>query len=736
MKQIISTLDELLAESKKYIKKKESLKLIKQAYEYAGKMHEGQKRKSGEPYITHPLNVAYILATLKVSPIVIAAGLLHDTIEDTETTYDDLVLLFDIEIADLVNGVTNLKRLKYESREDKATKNFQNLFLAMAKDIRVIVIKIADRLHNIRTLYARGEDARKRISKETLEVFIPIIHRLGMYKIKAEIEDSCFRYFDPENYENISNMIEKEKNKSDSGLNEFIKELEDLLSKGRKKPDIKGRVKTAYSIYKKMNNKNKDFNEIFDLLAVRIIVDSIPSCYEVLGTIQQKFKPIPNRFKDYIAIPKANMYQSLHTTVISPKGKIFEVQIRTKEMDAIAEDGVAAHWAYKEKAKYSAKSQQKEISASLPWFKKFVEYSAKDEDYIGDKEEFFNIVMQDLLPADVFVLSPKGRIIDLPKGATVIDFAYRIHTDVGHKMVGATVNRRMVPISYELKTGEVCEIRTSKQSFGPSEDWLKIVKTRHAKNKIRQFFRLQNRDEKEKRGKEKLEKEFAASGLNMNEYVKDEKFINSFQKHDIRTESDLYYSVDVGYISAKTIVDKIVRVNKSKRDSETLIDQYNEVGKNRNKNKSSSGIIVPGVDLPYVKIAKCCMPIPGDAIVGVVTKGSGIVVHNENCHNINNQQNIHKIEVEWDAEVISDNQTNFEVELLITAFDRSLLVADILNTINKIKVGIVNINADVKDNKIANIKLKITVKNSVVLEQVVANIKKIPDVYSVERFNK
>ncbi len=731
--KIIKTFDELMASVKNYIKEEENIDLIKRAYRYAYRMHDGQMRKSGDPYIVHPLNVAYILSELRASPMVLAAGLLHDVIEDTEATYDDICLLFDLEIADLVRGVTNLKRLKYESREEKAAQNFQKLFLAMAKDIRVIIIKIADRLHNIRTLFARSEEAKRRISKETIDIFVPIIHRLGMYKIKAEIEDKCFKYLDPDNYENVKELIKVEWEKSNIGLDEFINSLQEKLTSEGIKSDIKGRVKTIHSVHKKMVNKNKEFTEIFDLFAIRIIVDTVGCCYETLGLIQQMFKPIPKRFKDYIAMPKPNLYQSLHTTIIAPSGKIFEVQIRTKKMDEIAEGGVAAHWAYKENSKLSAAKQQKEILAKLPWFKKFVEYSADGDTLSVAKDEFFNVVMEDLLTANVFVLTPNGRVVDLPSGATVIDFAYKIHTDIGHKMVGATINGKIVPLAYEVKTGQVCEIRTSKRSFGPSEDWLKVVKTRHAKNKIRQFFKSQNREEKEERGKEKIMAEFSDRDLVASEHLKKENALRYLVKYDIKNESDLYYAIETNVITAKTAVDKIIQNEPNVQSNEEILKQYNQTQTNEKiKPKSSFGIVVPGITLPYVKIAKCCMPIPGDEITGIVTKGSGIVVHTVDCHNIGEKANSHAVEVYWD----SDYNQNYEIDILITAFNRSNLLSDIINVFNKLKTQIKNLNVEVSKDEMVMITLKISVKNVSCLEQHAANLKKIADVYSVERLIK
>ncbi len=738
MNKIIYTIDELMASAKKYIKRQENLDLINHAYLYAEKMHSGQMRKSGDPYITHPLNVAYILTTLYASPTVIAAGLLHDVIEDTESTYDDIVLLFSLEIAELVKGVTNLKHLKYESREQKTVENFQKLFLAMAKDIRVIIIKIADRLHNIRTLDVRSEEAQRRISKETLDIIVPIIHRLGMYKIKAEIEDTCFKYLDPDNYENVSNLIKLQREKNNKGLEEFIIKLQNVLSKDDSKPDIKGRVKTIYSVNKKMKSKNKEFSEIFDLLAVRIIVDTVGDCYEALGVIQTLFKPIPNRFKDYIAMPKPNLYQSLHTTVIAASGLIFEVQIRTKKMDEIAEGGVAAHWAYKEDSQVSADIQQQQILDKLSWFKKFVEYSTDDMQDIEEKDEFFNVVMEDLLPANVFVLTPNGRVIDLPSGSTTIDFAYKVHTGVGHSMVGACVNGKIVPINYELKTGEVCEIRTSKQSFGPSEDWLKIVKTRHARNKIKQFFRQQNRVDKEFSGKEKLEKELETKGYKLSLILEKNTSLEQFYKYDIRTINDLYYAVEVGHLNIKTAVEKLLKENdKEAKSNEAIIEHYQQKSENiQTSKKSTSGIIVPGISLPYIKIAKCCMPIPGDKITGIVTKGNGIVVHTYDCHNVLGKEDLHEVEVLWDEEEVTKGLSNYELDLLITAFDRVGLLSDIINVFNKMKIGVTNVNVNVNKDQSVKIEVRIKMKNSMHLDQHVANLKKVSDVYSVERLYK
>lgn len=729
MNEVMNKYQELLKEAKRYITKENSLQLIEKAFKFAQKMHQHQLRKSGEPYIIHPLEVAIILTSFNAGPSTIAAGLLHDILEDTGVSYQEMKQAFGEEITRLVDGVSKLGQIKYVSKEQALAQNHQKMFLAMAKDIRVIIIKLADRLHNMRTLKYMPYEKQLSTSKETLEIFVPIAHRLGMYRLKSELEDRCLRYLDNEEYYYIASLINEKQKEREEDINNMIEEISILLKNAGIEFDIKGRVKNIYSVHKKMRGKNKEFTEIFDLLALRLIVKDIATCYHVLGLIHANFKPIPKRFKDYIAMPKPNMYQSLHTTVIGVNGKIFEVQIRTQEMDEIAEFGVAAHWAYKENRNNTAEQEQIEIQKKLKWYKEMVEYSENDE----EASEIVDLMKDDVFLANVYVFTPNGDVLDFPAGSTPLDFAYRIHSEVGNKTVGAIVNGKIVPLTYELQTGDVVEIKTSKQSYGPSEGWLKIVKTQHAKGKIRQFFNKQNRGLIIEQGKELVNRALEGKVPSVLEFLGKESFLSKFKKQGINTLDELLYAVGKKTISIHTILQKCEQ-DAPDLDIKDILEQFEEKQERIKLNQSSdTGIIVPGLDNPHIRISKCCSPIPGDKIVGYVTKGKGITVHKEDCRKITSSEKERFIEVLWAKDL---NGKKYELDLNITAFNRNNILMDLINSINALGVNLIGIQAFVNKDSTISVKVKLFIEDINKLNSLVVNIKKVKDVYYVERVAK
>src|SRR5690554_3842700 len=546
----------------KYIKNEADIKKIEEAYLYARYKHQGQMRRSGEPYITHPVAVAIILANLGSGPNTLIAALLHDVVEDTDATFEETTRLFGEDVSIIIDGVTKISKIDFKVEPSQAD-NHQKMLIAMAKDIRVILIKIADRLHNMRTLDSMPQDRQIKIAQETLEIYAPIAHKLGLFLIKAELEDRALKYVEPNKYYEISRLIQAKKEERENSINEVIEDINELLKDNSIKSfEIKGRIKNIYSIYKKMHINGRIFDDIYDLLAIRIIVDKIEACYQSLGVIHANFTPIPRRFKDYIAVPKPNLYQSLHTTVLSKEGTLFEVQIRTKEMDEVAEMGVAAHWAYKEGKNYLKEKEQFEIAQKLKWYGELLKMSEDALDDDADSQDFVESFKDDILNANVYVFTPKGEVIELPKGATPIDFAYRIHSDVGHQMVGATVNSKIVPIDYELKTGDVVSVRTSKASVGPSESWMKIAKSSHARNKIKNFLNKKNSEKLIALGKEQLERELTANKIDS---FPDDEFVQKhFSKQKIKNLEELFLEIGKNTVSVKTICAKLIGSEVSK----------------------------------------------------------------------------------------------------------------------------------------------------------------------------
>ena len=615
------TFEECMENVKTYIKRPENIELIQKAYDFAYEHHKGQFRKSGEPYVIHVIQVANTLAEMHCGPKTIAAGLLHDTVEDCEgVTTETITELFGEEIATLVDAVTKIGAIKFKDEEEYLASNHRKLFIAMAKDIRVILIKLADRLHNMRTLQYMRPEKQKKIARETLSVYAPIAHRLGISEIKNELEDLSFKYLDYKKYEEIKGLVKQRESDRNEQVQEMISDIEVILKEYNIQYRIFGRSKHFYSIYKKMITKNKRFEEILDLLAIRIITDSVVHCYEILGYIHAKYRPIPGRFKDYIAMPKANMYQSLHTTIVEPgHGNIFEIQIRTEEMDAIAERGVAAHWKYKENRNYTPEYEQKEIEDKLSWFRDF---SMMTDEESEDPLEYMDVLQKDIFEANVYCLTPRGKVIALPSGSCPIDFAYRIHTEVGNKTVGAKVNGAIVPLNTPLKTGDVVDILTNNNSVGPSADWIKIVKSGHARNKIRAFLQKQEQQSRKdsiRLGQSMLEDEFRRLKLD-SKLMETKRLESILTSLSFKTVDDLYVGIAMKRVSLQSIVDRLVKNRSNLLEDQEIMKIYNKQPTHQAKH-SSCGVIVPGVDTIAVSLANCCRPIPGDPIIGYISKG-------------------------------------------------------------------------------------------------------------------
>lgn len=703
------------------------IELIVKAFNFANKFHDGQIRKSGEPYIIHPLSVAEILLDLGLDEITLTAALLHDIVEDTDVTLEEIKELFGDEVAYLVDGVTKLSRIEYISKEDRQVENYRKMFLAMANDIRVVIIKLADRLHNMRTLKYQSFWKQREIAKETLEIYAPIAHRLGMSKLKWELEDLCLRYLYPDKYYNLVEQIQMKREERIDYINELISVLKKELDELDIKVDISGRPKHFYSIYKKMENKGKELSEIYDLVAVRIICDSVRDCYGILGIIHTLWKPIPGRFKDYIAMPKPNMYQSLHTTVIGKTGVPIEIQIRTWNMHFTAEYGIAAHWLYKE----GNKSQDKKIS-ELAWLENIKEM----QDEFQDSKEFVETVKIDLFSDRVFVFSPKGDVFELPRGSTPIDFAYLVHTDVGHRCIGAKINGKIVTIDYKLKTGDIIEVMTSKQAHGPSRDWLKIAQTSQAKNRIRQWFKRENRDENLEKGKEMFEKEVKKLELNSEKFLKNSSLELVVDKLGFKTVEDMFVGVGEGGISPNQIILKLKTVIKEpgKVIKEINIDDIKtdlKTVKPSALGKSAKGIRVKDIDGVVVRFGKCCNPLPGDKVVGYITRGRGVSIHRQDCVNVRDyelNEPERLVEAAWDAEV----KSVYQVEIEIIALDRPKITAEIMSTINDLKVHISNINGRSKDGS-SYVTINIDINSLDQLYKVMDQIKAIKDVIGVRR---
>lgn len=724
------TFEECMENVQTYIKRPENIELIQKAYDFAYEHHKGQFRKSGEPYVIHVIQVANTLALMHCGPKTIAAGLLHDTVEDCQgVTTDTITELFGQEIATLVDAVTKIGAIKFKDEEEYLASNHRKLFIAMAKDIRVILIKLADRLHNMRTLQYMRPEKQKKIARETLSVYAPIAHRLGISEIKNELEDLSFKYLDYKKYEEIKDLVKQRESDRNEQVHEMISDIESIMQEYNIQYRIFGRSKHFYSIYKKMVTKNKRFEEILDLLAIRIVTDSVVHCYEILGYIHAKYRPIPGRFKDYIAMPKANMYQSLHTTIVEPEhGNIFEIQIRTEVMDAIAERGVAAHWKYKENRNYTPEYEQKEIEDKLSWFRDF---SMMTDEESEDPLEYMNVLQKDIFEANVYCLTPRGKVIALPSGSCPIDFAYRIHTEVGNKTVGAKVNGAIVPLNTPLKTGDVVDILTNNNSVGPSADWIKIVKSGHARNKIRAFLQKQeqqSRKESIKLGQSMLEDEFRR--LKLDPKSMDQKRLESILTSlSFKSVDDLYVGIAMKRVSLQSIVDRLVKNRSNMLEDQEIMKIYNKQPAHVTKH-SSCGVIVPGVDTIAVSLANCCRPIPGDPIIGYISKGQGVKVHRADCPNIVNEKK-RLIPVQWEEGL---DEKQYEVNLIIHSDDRNYLLSDIVTTLQQCNVYLKHVDSAVDDGNLeATTKLTVSVKNAAHLQNLISNLKKVRSVNEVIR---
>lgn len=724
------TIDDIITYCQSYLHNEDNLNLIKKAYDVAKKKHEGQFRKSGDPYIQHPVEVAYILATLHAGPDTIAAGLLHDVLEDTDMSKEEMAATFNKDVAEIVDGVTKISKLKYMTKEKALAHNHEKLLLAMAKDIRVILVKIADRLHNMRTIQFHSEEKQKRIAQETLDLYAPLAHRLGMYRIKAELEDLSFKALEPEKYAEIAKEISFKKTERDEDVEKMISTVKGLLEKNHiNHYDIKGRVKNIYSIYKKIITKNKTIDDIYDLLALRVIVDSVEQCYHVLGIIHSIWTPLPMRFKDYIAVPKPNMYQSLHTTVVGPAGKIYEIQIRTYEMDQIAEFGVAAHWAYKENVEYSHEKEQLEIVNKLKWYKDLTTYVENSA-----TEDPLDSIIEDIFSANVYIFTPKGDVYDFPAGSMPLDFAYRIHSDIGNKTVGAIVNGKIVPLSYKLKTGDVVEIKTNKACTGPTSEWLKLAKTSHAKTKIKAFINKKQRDAFVAKGLEEL----TVIGKNYNyapTTLDDKQVMDLFGKNGIRTVEDLYWTIGKGEISALAAINRILGLTDVKLDDEFALKQYSEDSSKNRKRVATNGfgIIVEGLERAKLHLGNCCQPVYGDEISGYISKGNGIIIHRVTCPNVEKASPERFINVYWDKDF---SGRIFDTTLKIIALDRRNLVADMINILNGCNVTIASVTSTKNRTGDCMAKFKLQVSGLNDLYNAILNLKKIPEIYQIERVNK
>ncbi|UOY94125.1 bifunctional (p)ppGpp synthetase/guanosine-3',5'-bis(diphosphate) 3'-pyrophosphohydrolase [Ectobacillus sp. JY-23] len=722
----VLTAEQVLEKARTYLTDKDA-EIVERAYEFAYEAHREQYRKSGEPYIIHPIQVAGILVDLKMDPATVSAGFLHDVVEDTDVTLEDMERAFNQEIAMLVDGVTKLGKIKYKSHEEQQAENHRKMFVAMAKDIRVILIKLADRLHNMRTLKHLPLEKQQRIATETLEIFAPLAHRLGINTIKWELEDTSLRYLNPQQYYRIVNLMKRKRAEREEYLETVMKDIREKLDDVSIHSDMSGRPKHIYSIYRKMVMQNKQFNEIYDLLAVRVVVNSIKDCYAVLGIIHTCWKPMPGRFKDYIAMPKANLYQSLHTTVIGPKGDPLEVQIRTKEMHRIAEYGIAAHWAYKEGAEVAPENAP--LEKKLAWFRQIVEWQ-KDA---SNAEEFMESLKIDLFSDMVFVFTPKGDVIELPLGSVPIDFAYRIHSEIGSKTIGAKINGKMVPLDYKLKTGDIVEILTSKHSYGPSQDWVKLAQTSHAKNKIRQFFKKQRREENIEKGKELIEKELRNLDYDLKEILSADNLKRVADKFNFPNDEEMYAAVGYNGITAAQIVTRLTDKFRKKREEEQLLEEtMTEVRKPMKIRRRDSGIKVSGVDNLLIRVSKCCNPVPGDDIVGYITKGRGVSIHRSDCVNIHTEEAKERLlDVEWENDPQKELEYNVDIE--ISGYDRRGLLNEVLQAVNETKTYISAVSGRSDRNKMATIHMSISIQNVHHLQKVVERIKRVHDIYAVRR---
>ena len=700
---------------------------VLKAFELADKAHEGQLRASGEPYIMHPLAVADILAHLQIDHITLMAALMHDVVEDTSYSKEDLEEMFGSEVAFLVDGVTKLNQFQYETKEDRQMENYRKMILAMAKDVRVVVIKLGDRLHNMRTLKHMRSDKQKRIAKETLEIFAPLAHRLGIFNVKWELEDLSFRYLEPEKYYGLVDQMKQKRQAREDIVNDTMSQLTKALGEAHIKADIKGRPKHFYSIYKKMKKDNRDLSQIYDLLAVRVIVDTIPDCYAVLGIAHSLWKPLPYRFKDYISMPKSNMYQSLHTTVIGTMGQPVEIQIRTWEMHRVSEYGVAAHWRYKE----GNKNGDKEFDQKVAWLRQVLEWQDT-----SNPTELVNALKLDVFSGEVFVFTPKGDVVKLPIGSVPLDFAYRVHTDVGHRCVGAKVNGKIVPLDYTLQNGDIVDIITSKTSK-PSLDWLNIVGSSESKSKIRNWFKRENKAENIEKGLEALEKEAKRLNYSWKELIADNRLQQVTKQLKAGIEEEMFAACGYGGIPVSTVLLRLIELYKkskeaeeSKRSTAQILEKLKSQGQKKTKN--GTGVLVKGEAGVMVRMAKCCNPVPGDDIIGYITRGRGVSVHRSDCCSLGHTpEDLERmIEVAWDGA----SSESFHVGIDIQAYDRAGILMEVMAVLSELKITITNINAKVQeDTKNVSINVTVDIRDISQLDFVMTKLRRIREVYTVQR---
>lgn len=724
------TIEGIIASVQEY-QPQADIDLIQRAYELAESAHRGQTRVSGEAYIIHPLHVAQILTELHLDDETVSAALLHDVVEDTIYTNEQMQEMFGEEVAMLIDGVTKLGRIQYKSKEEVQLENYRKMFLAMAKDIRVIMIKLADRLHNMRTLKYMREDKQKRIAKETIEIYAPLANRLGISNVKWELEDLCLRYLDPETYYDLVESVKQKRKERQTFIDDSIEQIKEKLSESNIKADISGRAKHFYSIYKKMKRDRKDISEIYDLSAVRVLVESVKDCYGVLGVIHAMWKPIPGRFKDYIAMPKSNGYQSLHTTVMT-RGYPLEIQIRTFAMHQVSEFGVAAHWKYKETGKSVGAGS--ETDQKMSWLRQMVNLQ---QEYT-DPKEYFEAMKVDIFSDEVFVFTPKGDVIDLPKGSIPIDFAYRIHTEVGHHCVGAKINGKLVPLETKLRNGDIVSVLTNKANGGPSRDWLNIVASSETRSKIRTFFKKEKREENIERGRDLVKEEAKRLGYVPKELMKEDRLEQVAQKLNILTEDDLLAALGYGGVALHGIMMKLIELYKkdvkeatSPDVSKLLSELKQPPGSGDRHRKSSHGVLVEGESGLLVRLARCCNPIPGDPITGYITRGRGVSVHRSDCPNVMNDADFSRmIEVAWDIGL----DKVYTVELEIICNDRSGMLAELLAVPSEMRMNIRSVNANPnRNNKTSTVILGLDVKNSSQVGQIMTRLRRVKDVYSVTR---
>ena len=722
------TIQDVISKRKEHNRRVDT-KLIIKAYEYAKAHHGDQCRRSGEPYIIHPLNVAYILADIGLDDSTICAALLHDVVEDTDATNVDIKREFSEEIAEMVAGVTKLSSIAFASIEEQQAEDYRKMFLAMGKDIRVIIIKLADRLHNMRTLKFLKRDRQIANAKETMELYAPLANRLGLYSLKWELEDLGFKYLHPDEYHELVEGINKKREERLQFIEKIMDDIRVELKKQRIDAEVTGRAKHLYSIYRKMKRDNKTLDQIYDLFALRILVTSIKDCYAALGVVHEMYNPMPGRFKDYIAVPKPNMYQSIHTTLLGDKGTPFEVQIRTWDMHRIAEYGIAAHWAYKEASYFGKKQSVKVEEDKLAWLRETLEWQKE----MQDPQEFLETLKTELFEDEVYVFTPKGAIKVLPSGATPIDFAYNIHAEIGHKMTGCKINSKMMPIITPLQSGDIVEILTSDNSNGPSRDWLKFVKSTSAKNKIKNWFKKAQRAENIEKGKDLIEKELKRIGFSHADLFKNEYIEPMIDKYKYNNLEEMYAAVGFGANSSVKVIARMLQEYRKEHQEEDIEKKIEQLSKERAKKPkpSDSGVIVKGIDNCLVKLSRCCNPLPGDEIIGYITKGRGVSVHRKDCINVNEllTEENRIIDVEWYAE----KQSSYQAEIEIFSNDRNGLLMDILREIGTTKASILAVNTKTTKERIAIIDITLEVENLEELNKAQKAVRKVDSVYEVTR---